>query len=117
MRNIRFDWRWVALIAFVAILANARSLPWFITALAFGLSGGYLLWLAWQEWGPGGGRGDTRRVTYWRGERIETSSSARRPRPRSWDELAPVVVYALLGTALALGAVAVTLRALAPSLL
>ncbi len=115
MRTIRFDWRWAALIAFVAILANARSLPWFITVLAFGLSGGYLLRLAWQAWGPG--TNDTRRVTYWRGERIETRGSSRRPRPRSWDELAPVVVYALLGTALALGAVAVTLRALAPSLL
>lgn len=118
MRGFRFDWRWAALIAFVAILANARSLPWFVTALTLGAAGGYLLWLAWQAWGIGGGRGgrgDTRRVTYWRGQRIETSGPTRRYRPRTWEEIAPVALYGLIGTALALAALSVVVRAIGPA--
>lgn len=113
MRGFRFDWRWVALIGFVAILANARSVPWFVVALALGTAGGYLLWTAWRSWGVGSGWGaDTRRVTYWRGQRIETGGPPRRFRPRSWSEVAPIAVYALLGGVLALAALAVVLRAI-----
>ncbi len=115
MRGFRFDWRWVALIVFVAILANARSLPWFVTAAALGGSGGYLLWLAWSSWGVGSWgrrRAETGRVTYWRGQRIETPGAARRYRPRSWDEIAPVAVYGLIGAALVLAALSLLLRAL-----
>lgn len=119
MGGFRFDWRWVALIAFVALLANARSLPWFVTALTLVAAGGYLLWMAWRSWGLGGSwsgrRGDTRRVTYWRGERIETAGPARRYRPKTWEEIAPVAIYGLLGAALTLAAVSVTIRAIAPS--
>jgi hypothetical protein len=120
MRGFRFDWRWVALIAFIAVLANARSLPWFVTALALGAAGGYLVRMAWQAWGLGGswgGRGDTRRVTYWRGQRIESSGPTRRHRPRTWEEIAPVAVYGLIGVALLLAGLAVALDALAPGLL
>jgi hypothetical protein len=116
MANVRFDWRWVAVIAFVAILANARSLPWYVTAATFAASGGYLLWLAWRAWGiggwGGGARADTRNVTYWRGQRIETGGPSRRYRPRNWDELAPVAVYGLVGLALTLAALSLLLRAL-----
>jgi hypothetical protein len=117
MRGFRFDWRWVALIVFVAILANARSLPWFVTAAVLGASGGYLLWLAWHAWGLGSGwgggrRADTSRVTYWRGQRIEKPGATRRYRPRSWGELAPVAVYGLIGAALLLAALSLLLRAL-----
>jgi hypothetical protein len=118
MRGFRFDWRWVALIAFVAILANAQSLPWFVVALALGLPGGYLIWMAWRSWGIGGGWGgradSTRRVTYWRGQRIETTGPTRRYRPRTWEELAPVVLYGLLGAALSLAGISVVVRAVAP---
>ncbi|GAB4434974.1 MAG: hypothetical protein OHK0015_25330 [Chloroflexi bacterium OHK40] len=111
MGGFRFDWRWVALIAFVAILANASTLPWAVVALTLGVSGGYLLWLAWRAWGiGGGGRGDSRRVTYWRGQRIETAGPTRRYRPRTWEELAPIALYGLVGLALVLGAIAVLAR-------
>jgi hypothetical protein len=115
MRGFRLDWRWVALIAFVAILANARSLPWPVTALALLAPGIYLLMLAWRSWGIGGGwggGGDTRRVTYWRGQRIESSGPTRRYRPRTWEELAPIAVYGLIGSALSLAGLAVVLRGL-----
>lgn len=114
MRRVRFDWRWLLLIGLIAILANARSLPWFVTALALGAPGVYLLALAWQAWGGTIGRrgGNSRRVTYWRGQRIETSGPSRRLRPGTWDELAPILVYSLVGLALILAAVAVLLRAI-----
>jgi hypothetical protein len=116
MAGLRFDWRWVALIVFVAILANARSLPWFVTAGALGASGGYLLWLAWRTWGRGGGwgarRADTGQVSYWRGQRIEKPAATRRYRPRSWEQLAPMAVYGLIGAALVLAALSILLRAL-----
>ena len=98
-------------------VANARTVPWFISALALGLAGGYLLQLAWRSWGMGGGfRGNTRRVTYWRGQKIETGGAPRRYRPRSWEEFAPVLLYGLIGTALALAALSIMLRAVAPAL-
>lgn len=118
MQRLRFDWRWLLLIGLIAILANARSLPWFVTALALGGMGGYLLFLAGRAWGLGGGGSSSpaRRVTYWRGQRIETSGPSRRFRPRTWDEIAPILVFALGGLALVLAALAVTIRALQPSL-
>jgi hypothetical protein len=114
MAGFRLDWRWVALIVFVAILANARSLPWFVTAAALGATGGYLLWLAWRTLGLGGWgarRADTGNVTYWRGQRIE-KPGARRYRPRTWEQFAPAAVYGLIGVALILAALSILLRAL-----
>ncbi len=100
MRGFRIDWRWVAVIAFVAILANGRSLPWLVTALALGAGGGYLMVMAWRAGGIGGGRRTSAQVTYWRGQRIELPDRVRRARPVAWDELIPAIVYALLGLAL-----------------
>lgn len=113
MRGFRFDWRWAALILFLALLANARMVPWPLIALTLGAAGGYLITMAWRAWGPGGrwgSGGDTRRVTYWRGQRIEAPGAPRRYRPVSWGELAPVLVYGLMGAALVLAALAVVLR-------
>lgn len=114
MRGFRFDWRWLILIGFIALLANARSLPWPVTALTFAAAGGFLVTMAWRSWGSGGwpGRRETKRVTYWRGARIETQGPPRRFRPTTWQELAPVVLYAIIGGALLLAALAVTLQAL-----
>lgn len=106
MGRFRFDWRWIALIAVVALLANARSLPWPIITFALAAAGGYLLNLAWNAYSGGGGAIGGPRVTYWRGQRIETGG--RRPmfRPTSVSTLVPVVVYGLIGLALLLAAVA-----------
>ncbi|MFV9507816.1 MAG: hypothetical protein AB4911_24980 [Oscillochloridaceae bacterium umkhey_bin13] len=116
MSRFRFDWRWAAVIVVIALLANARSLPWPVTALTLGVPGGYLLSLAWTAWRRSGGWADgnsTTRVTYWRGQRIETPASPRRYRPaRHWDDLAPVVVYGLFGVALLLAALTIVLRGL-----
>lgn len=114
MRGFRFDWRWLALIALIAILANARSLPWFVTALALAVPGGYLLMLAWRAWEGAGGRGgdNGRRVTYWRGQRIEMHGPPRRVRPETWSAIAPILIYGIGGLVLVLAALAVAARAL-----
>lgn len=114
MRGIRFDWRWLLLIGFIAILANARALPWPVTALTLAAAGGFLALQAWRAWDVGGGgRGaSSKRVTYWRGTRIETEGPPRRFRPKTWQELAPVVLYGVIGAALLMAALAVTLQAL-----
>ncbi len=110
MRTSRFDWRWVAVIAFVAILVNSRALPWPIPAAALGISGGYLLYAAWEAWGRTGLRSrGTTRVTYWRGERVEMQRPAPRFRPGDFTMLAPTLIYALLGSALVLAALALSL--------
>jgi hypothetical protein len=113
MGSFRFDWRWVILIGFVAILANGRALPWPITALVLGGSGGYLLNLAWRSWGGSwGGLGGSRRVTYWRGRRIEMGGPPRRVRRLNLSEMGPVLIYALIGLALVLAGIVVALRGL-----
>jgi hypothetical protein len=113
MSGFRIDWRWVVLIAFVAVLANGRSLPWQVTALALGVGGGYLIGMAWRAGGiGGGGRRAGARVTYWRGQRIERPSRPRRIGPMAWGELLPAIVYALLGLALLLGATTIVISRL-----
>lgn len=114
MRSFRFDWRWVALIAVVAVMANGRGLPWPITALTMGGAGGYLLYMAWLAYSGGRPRRhrDTTRVTYWRGQRIETSAPARRAPTLSLGTVGPLLVYGLVGLALLLGAAAVAMRGL-----
>lgn len=110
MRGLQFNWRWVALIAFIALLAGGRSLPWPVTALTLGAGGVYLLVMAWQAGGMRERGGQNGRVTYWRGQRIELPGPARRPRSMGWSELAPTIIYALIGIALISGGVLVVLN-------
>ncbi|MBX0329773.1 hypothetical protein K2Z83_19060 [Oscillochloris sp. ZM17-4] len=110
MRGFQLDWRWVALILFVALLANGRSLPWPVTALALGAGGIYLMALGWRSAGRGGRGGRGGRVTYWRGQRIELPSPPRRRWPAMWGELAPALIYALIGLALVLVAISIVLN-------
>lgn len=114
MRNFRFDWRWGALIIFIAVLANTRSLPWPVPALALALGAAFLINMAWSAWGGSGGRrpGSAARVTYWRGQRIETRNAAPRIQPGDFSTLLPVLLYGGLGLALALAALALIVRGL-----
>ncbi|NJP06579.1 MAG: hypothetical protein HC837_13590, partial [Chloroflexaceae bacterium] len=66
------------------------------------------LYLGWNAW-DGRPGGSTKKVTYWRGQRIELSND-RPPQAPSWQSLAPVLVYLLLGTALFLGGLVVMLQ-------
>lgn len=114
MGSFRFDWRWLVLIGVVAVMANGRALPWPITALTLGGAGGYLLYMAWLAYSGGRPRRsrDTTRVTYWRGQRIETSGPARRAPVVSLGTVGPLLVYGLVGLALVLAAAVVAMRGL-----
>lgn len=112
MRGVRFDWRWVVAIVVVVILANSRALPWPLVAGVLAGSGGYLLYLGWQVAGGSPGRENGRRVTYWRGQRIEREAPPPRIRMPSWREFGPAALYLVIGGALLLGALAIAARAL-----
>ena len=112
MNRMQFDWRWLILIALIAILANARSLPWPVMALALGGAGSWLLWQAWILWSGGRWPGSSaRRVTYWRGRRIEQDGPPSRPWSGNWFAAVPATLVALLGVMLLLAALVVLLRA------
>jgi hypothetical protein len=102
----------VALILFVAVLVNANRLPWQITALALGGAGGYLLVLGWRVWTHTGGSPTRSRVTYWRGQRIETAPPRRGPALPRWSDIGPAAIYFLLGGVLVLAALTVILQRL-----
>jgi hypothetical protein len=107
MPGRRFDWRWIVLIVIVAIIANGAQLPWLVLFLALAGGGGYLLYLGWQVWG--GGAFSSKRVTYWRGQRIETPAQRRRGLP-PLRAIGPALLYLIIGGALVLTALAVLLR-------
>lgn len=111
MPNIRFDWRWVALIAGVAVLANARRLPWPVVALALAAGGIYLLVMGWQAWTRAGGPPSRGRVTYWRGQRYEVAPPRRGPALPRLGDIGPAAIYLLFGSVLVIGAITVALRA------
>ena len=107
MTNLRFDWRWIALIVIIAVLANSRRLPWPVLVLALGIGGGYLLYYGWQVWGGGGI--SRSQVKYWRGQRYEARPQRRAQLP-SLRTIGPALVPLLLGAVLVLAALAVVLR-------
>jgi len=109
MGNIRFDWRWVALIVFVALLVNAGRLPWPVVALTLGGGGAYLLAQGWRAWTRSGGAPSRSRVTYWRGQRIEAGPARRGPALPRWNDIGPAAIYLLLGGLFLLAAITVIL--------
>lgn len=109
MSHTRFDWRWVALIALVVLLANSSFIPWPLIVLALAGGGGYLLYMGWNVWS--GGTTSAKRVTYWRGQRIETPAKSGTGLP-PWRAIVPALLYLLIGAAFLLSAVAILLKQL-----
>jgi hypothetical protein len=106
-------WRWIGLIVVIAILVNSASLPWVVLALTLAGAGSYVLYLGWKVWRTeSGGSGGGKRVTYWRGQRIELPNQQRNALP-SLRSILPALVYLLIGGALVLGALSVVLNATA----
>ncbi|MEN9936790.1 MAG: hypothetical protein RLZZ387_3369 [Chloroflexota bacterium] len=112
LNNIRFDWRWVALIALIILVVNSASIPWYVTALALATGGGYLLYEGWLIWRRYGGAPSRSRVTYWRGQRYEVRPTRRGPTLPDTRGLRPAGAHLFFGGILALAALAVMLRAI-----
>lgn len=110
MQSRRFDWRWVGVIIVVALIANARFLPWPIIMLALMGSGGYLVFVGWQVWNGQVGRGGDVRVAYWRGQRIELGKPENSRRLPPWRSITPALIYFLLGGVMLLGGIALLIR-------
>ena len=111
MSKVRFDWRWVAAIVVIAVLAGAGRLPWYVTTLVAGGSGIWLLVVGWQAWVRSGGPPSRGRVTYWRGQRIETAPVRRGPAMPRWSDIGPAVPYLIFGGILLLTAIVIALQA------
>ncbi len=111
MNSWRFDWRWVAAIVVVALLANNGRLPWQVIAATFALSGGYLLYYGWQVWSGSTSRSSSQ-VKYWRGQRYEVKPQRRGSSLPSLSEIGPAALYLMIGLVLVLSALAVLLRRL-----
>jgi len=109
--NVRFDWRWVAGVVVIAVLASAGRLPWYVTTLVAGGSGIWLLVAGWQAWVRSGGPPSRGRVTYWRGQRIETAPVRRGPALPRWSDIGPAVLYLIFGGILLLTAITIALQA------
>jgi hypothetical protein len=109
--NVRFDWRWVVAIVVIVVLASAGRLPWYVSALAAGGSGVWLLVIGWQAWVRSGGPPSRGRVTYWRGQRIEAAPARRGPALPRWSDIGPAAPYLIFGGILVLAALTIALRA------
>lgn len=110
MDVLRAYWRWLALIGLIVVLANSRNLPWPLVVLASGAAAVYLLREGWRVWQRAGGTPGRKKVTYWRGQRIETGPA--RPGPALPDvrRIGPAMIYFIFGGALALVAAAILLQ-------
>lgn len=110
MRGLRFDWRWVGVIAVLVVLTNSSRLPPLLTALVVGAAGIWLLYTGWQAWVREGGPPERSRVTYWRGQRIELAPPRRGPALPQMRAIGPAVLYFILGIVLLLAAGVIGLR-------
>lgn len=107
---MKLDWRWGTLAAVVVVILFWRYLPWPVLLLGLAGGGGYLIYTGWHIW-QGGEPGGSKRVTYWRGQRIELDQPQRVRMP-SLRTLAPAVFYLVIGGALLLGAGALLVQQL-----
>lgn len=104
-------WRWIGLVVIVALLANVSILPWPVLLVLLVGGGGFLIFLGWRTWNGGRIMPEKKRVSYWRGQRIELVPPSRRtsffPPLRT---LLPALPYILIGLALVLGGIGVLVR-------
>jgi hypothetical protein len=106
---MRFDWRLVGVIAIIVVLASSGRLPWPIVTLALALAGGYMLRYGWRVWGGGASFSGGRRVTYWRGQRIEIDQARRGSSLPSLRSAGPAAVYLVLGAVFVMAAASIML--------
>ena len=98
-----FDWRWIGAIAVIVLLTQIRFMPWYVMAGVLAAGGGYFVSIGWKAWTRGGGGGG-KRVTYWRGQRIEVAPQKRGfTTPRGRD-LGQSLIFLVIGGVMVLAA-------------
>jgi hypothetical protein len=111
--NMRFDWRWIAVILVIALIIAGQSLPWPVLLLVLAAGGGYLLYMGWNTWKDNAAGGAGSRVTYWRGQRIELEPEKEKHLGLPpFQAIGPALIYLILGTLLVVGALGVLIEQL-----
>lgn len=110
MKNVSFDWRWVVLGGLVVLLLNAGRLPPIVSIVLLGAGGGYLLYAGWQAWLRNSGMAsNNKRVTYWRGERVEIKPQRRGSGLPPISTIGPALIYLVIGGVMIFAAVSMLL--------
>lgn len=108
MRNLPFDSRWLVLILLLLFVLNARGLAG-VVLLAVGA--GWAIQAALSSLRISAPQISGTKVTYWRGQRIETRlAPTQRVRSVPFTQLAIGVFYLLIGVGMAYTAVVLFLR-------
>ncbi|NOK63571.1 MAG: hypothetical protein GFH27_549281n438 [Chloroflexi bacterium AL-W] len=109
MRNMSFDWRWIAVIGIVILLLNVGQNP-LLAILFLGGGGAYVLYMGWQAWTRAGGSTSSTRVTYWRGQRIELKPERSKSSLPKLSNIGPAALYLLIGGVMVLAAISMAIN-------
>ena len=111
MRNMSFDWRWIAVIGVVILLLTVGpgTNPLLII-LFLGGGGAYVLYMGWQAWTRAGGSTSGTRVTYWRGQRIEIKPERSKPSLPKLSTIGPAALYLIIGGVMVLAAISMVIN-------
>jgi hypothetical protein len=103
VNNVSFDRRWLVVLVLLLIVLNPRGL---IGVVVLGIGAGWALQAGLAPWRLGMGRiGGSTKVTYWRGQRIETKQApSQRLRTLPITQLLVSVLYVVLGVGMAYSA-------------
>lgn len=110
MNWLRSYWHWLALVGVILVLANSQNLPWPLVVALLGAAAAYLLRHGWLVWVRAGGPPSRAKVTYWRGQRIETGPQRGGPALPDVRHIGPALIYLFFGGVLALVAGAIALQ-------
>lgn len=103
MRNIPFDTRWLYLVFLLLILLRPDGL---VGVVLLAIGAGWVLQAGWNMLQPVGRGTSTTKVTYWRGQRIETRQSpTQRMRAVPIVQLVIGAFYLVLGVGMAYAAI------------
>ena len=102
MNTISFDRRWIFVLLLVLVLLNPGGL---IGVVVLAIGAGWAIQAGLAPWRMGMGRISSTKVTYWRGQRIETRQPpSQRLRMLPFTQLLVALFYLLLGIGMAYAA-------------
>lgn len=103
MNTLNFDWRWLGVILILLFLLSPDPLTKVVLAA---IAAAWMVQAGLDPWRGGRSTLGSTKVTYWRGQRIETKVSTRaRLRSVSSIQMVVSVIYLMLGVASAWAAI------------